>query len=123
MVSHKKKKPPTKPISEQIAEEIGFDVGIKDLKDHASEIIGRVVKTRRSVLIRKNRTVVARLSPAHEEGACWERLMASGLIDRAPHSRPGRSLRDLDLEPIAVDSGPAVREILSERQAERQEGE
>lgn len=86
-------------------------VGIKELKDKASEIIATVQRTGRAMSITKSNQEVARIVPIPTEP--HERLVASGLVRPGPKPRP---LSELRLEPLADDASPAIRAILQDRE-------
>lgn len=86
-------------------------VGIKELKDRASEIIATIQRTGRSITISKNNQEVARIIPIPKDP--HERLVASGLVRPGPKPRP---LSELRLEKLATDASPAIRAILQDRE-------
>ena len=86
-------------------------VGIKELKDRASEIIATVQRTGRAISITKSNHEVARIVPIPSDA--HERLVASGLV--RPGSKP-RPLSGLRLEPLAPDASPAIRAIVQDRE-------
>ncbi len=86
-------------------------VGIKELKDHASEIIATVQRTGRAISITKSNHEVARIVPISIDP--YERLIASGLVKSGAKPRP---LSELQLEPLAKDASPAIRAILKDRE-------
>src|SRR5205809_8073537 len=88
-------------------------VGIKELKDKASEIIATVQRTGQAITITKNNQEVARITPIPTDP--YQRLIDAGLIRPGPKPRP---LGELKLEPLGVDSTPIIRAILQERAEE-----
>lgn len=85
-------------------------VGIKELKDRASEIIAAVQRTGRGISITRNNQEVARIMPVPRKP--HERLVAAGLV------RPGvkpRPLADLNLDTVQTDASPAIRAIIDDR--------
>jgi prevent-host-death family protein len=88
-------------------------VGIKELKDRASEIIATVQRTGHSISITKSNHEVARIVPIPTDP--HERLIASGLIKPGPKPRP---LSGLKLEPLAKDAAPSIRAILHDREGD-----
>ena len=86
-------------------------VGIKELKDRASEIIATVQRTGRAVSITKNSEEVARIVPI--TASSHERLVAAGLLQAGPKPRP---LGELRLEALTMDASPAIRAILEDRE-------
>jgi prevent-host-death family protein len=86
-------------------------VGIKELKDRASEIIASVQRTGRAVSITKNNQEVARIMPVPTNP--YERLVAAGLVLPGPKPRP---LSELKLEVFTADASPAIRAILEDRE-------
>lgn len=85
-------------------------VGIKELKDRASEIIALVQRTGQAVSITKNNQEVAKIIPIPSSPR--ERLIAAGLL------RPGASpppLAGLKLEGPKMDVSPAIAAILEDR--------
>ena len=91
-------------------------VGIKELKDQASEIIATVQRTGRDVSITKNNQEVARITAIPTEP--HERLVAAGLVRPGPKPRP---LSELKLAPLTADASPAIRAILRDREQDREE--
>jgi prevent-host-death family protein len=85
-------------------------VGIKELKDRASEIIAGVQRTGRAVSITRNNQEVARIMPVPSRP--HERLVAAGLVRPGPKPRP---LADLKLVTIKEDSSAAIRAIIADR--------
>ncbi|MBV9623172.1 MAG: type II toxin-antitoxin system prevent-host-death family antitoxin [Acidobacteria bacterium] len=90
-----------------------MSVGIKELKDRASEIIALVQRTGEAVWITKNREEVARIMPVPADD--HERLVAAGLL--LPGSKP-LSLSDLKLTQLAPDASRAIEAILRDREEE-----
>jgi prevent-host-death family protein len=86
-------------------------VGIKELKDQASEIIATVQRTGRAVSITKNNQEVARIVPVPTDP--YERLVAVGLLRPGPKPRP---LSELKLKAFTADASPAIRAILQDRE-------
>lgn len=85
-------------------------VGIKELKDRASEIVATVQRTGQTISITKNNQEVARIIPIPQSP--HERLIAAGLL------RPGAQpppLAGLKLEGPAIDGSPAIAAILEDR--------
>jgi prevent-host-death family protein len=89
-------------------------VGIKELKDRASEIVAAVQRTGRAVSITKNNREVARITPIPTDAR--ERLVAAGLFRPGPRLRPLAELKT----PQTVDATPAIQAILRDRE---QDGE
>lgn len=85
-------------------------VGIKELKDRASEIIASVQRTGQAVSITKNNQEVAKIIPIPRSPR--ERLIAAGLL--TPGARPA-PLAELKLEGPRVDASPAIAAILEDR--------
>ena len=88
-----------------------FSVGIKELKDRASEIIALVQRTGQAVSITKNHQEVARIMPVPADA--HERLIAAGLVQSVPKPRP---LSQLKLKPLASDASPAIDAIVRDRE-------
>lgn len=86
-------------------------VGIKELKDRASEIIATVQRTGRAISITKNNQEVARIIPIPTNP--HERLVAAGLIKPGPEPLP---LSELTLEPLGTDASLAISAILEDRE-------
>ena len=85
-------------------------VGIKELKDRASEIIATVQRTGEAISITKNNHEVAKIIPIPSSPR--ERLIAAGLL------RPGvgpPSLAELQLKGPAMEASPAIGAILEDR--------
>ena len=86
-------------------------VGIKELKDHASEIIGFVQRSGQGISITKNGQEVARILPASADAR--ERLIAAGLV------RPGPKpplLSELKFKRTGTNASPAIEAILRDRE-------
>jgi prevent-host-death family protein len=86
-------------------------VGIKELKDRASEIIATVQRTGQTVSITRNNHEVAKIIPVPRSPR--ERLIAAGLL------RPGTQpppLAELKVRGPAGDASPAIAAILQDRQ-------
>jgi antitoxin (DNA-binding transcriptional repressor) of toxin-antitoxin stability system len=90
-----------------------LSVGIKELKDRASEIIALVQRTGQAVSITKNHQEVARIM-AVPAGA-HQRLIAAGLVRPGPKPRP---LSELKLKPLTFDASPAIGVIVRDREEE-----
>jgi prevent-host-death family protein len=88
-----------------------LSVGIKELKDRASEIIALVQRTGQAVSITKNHQEVARIMPVPADA--HERLIAAGLIQLRPKPRP---LSELHLKPLTSDASPAMEAIMRDRE-------
>lgn len=86
-------------------------VGIKELKDRASEIIATVQRTGRAVSITKNHQEVAQIVPTSSNP--HERLVASGLVRSGPKTG---HLSELKLKRLTVDAFPAIGAILQDRE-------
>jgi prevent-host-death family protein len=86
-------------------------VGIKELKDRASEIIATVQQTGQAVSITKNNQEVAKIIPIPRSPR--ERLIAAGLL--RPGSQPA-PLAGLKLEGPAMEASPAIAAILEDRE-------
>ena len=85
-------------------------VGIKELKDRASEIIAIVQRTGQAVSITKNNQEVAKIVPIPRSPR--ERLIAAGLL------RPGAQpppLAGLKVEGPKINASPAIAAILEDR--------
>ena len=85
-------------------------VGIKELKDRASEIIATVQRTGQAVSVTKNNQEVAQIIPIPRNPR--ERLIAAGLL-RAEVQPP--SLAGLKLDGPTMDASPAIAAILEDR--------
>jgi antitoxin (DNA-binding transcriptional repressor) of toxin-antitoxin stability system len=90
-----------------------LSVGIKELKDRASEIIALVQRTGQTVSVTRNQQEVARIMPVPADA--HERLLAAGLIQPGPKPRP---LSELKLKPLACDASPAIDVIVRDREQE-----
>ena len=90
-----------------------LSVGIKELKDRASEIIALVQRTGQAVSITKNQQEVARIM-AVPAGA-YERLVAAGLVQPGPKPRP---LSELKRKPLTSDASQAIGVIVRDREEE-----
>jgi prevent-host-death family protein len=88
-----------------------LSVGIKELKDRASEIIAHVQRTGQGVSITKNHQEVARIVPVPADA--HERLIATGLVQPRPKPRP---LSEIDLKPLTTDASPAIGAIVRDRE-------
>jgi prevent-host-death family protein len=86
-------------------------VGIKELKDRASEIIAFVQCTGNTVSVTKNGKEVARIMPVPTEAR--ERLIVAGLVQPGP--KPFL-VSDLKLKRLAGDASPAIGAILRDRE-------
>src|SRR5262245_26584594 len=86
-------------------------VGVKELKDRASEIIAFVQRTGRTISITKNEQEVARIMPVPADAR--ERLMTAGLVQPGPKPLP---LSELRLKPLAADASPAIGAIVRDRE-------
>jgi prevent-host-death family protein len=85
-------------------------VGIKELKDRASEIIAIVQRTGQAVSITKNNQEVAKIIPIPRSP--HERLIAAGLLRPGDQPPP---LAGLKLEGPATDASSAIQAILEDR--------
>jgi prevent-host-death family protein len=90
-----------------------MSVGIKELKDRASEIIALVQRTGETVSITKNQQEVARIMPVPVDA--HERLIAAGLVQPGPKPR---LLSELKLKPLASDASRAIDTIVRDREQE-----
>jgi prevent-host-death family protein len=88
----------------------GKSVGIKELKDRASEIITTVQRTGQAVSITKNNQEVAKIIPIPTSPR--ERLIAAGLLRQGTQRPP---LAELQLEGPPIDASPAIAAILQDR--------
>lgn len=88
-----------------------LSVGIKELKDRASEIIALVQRTGRAVSITKNQREVARIMPVPADAR--ERLIADGLFESGPKPLP---LSELKLKSLTSDASPAIAAIVRDRE-------
>jgi antitoxin (DNA-binding transcriptional repressor) of toxin-antitoxin stability system len=98
-------------MSSHKKQSVGISVGIRELKDRASEIIATVQRTGRAISITKNHQEVARITAIPTDP--HERLVAAGLVRPGPKPRP---ISELKLTPLGVDSSRAVRAILQDRE-------
>ncbi|HEY6348944.1 MAG TPA: type II toxin-antitoxin system prevent-host-death family antitoxin [Candidatus Angelobacter sp.] len=85
-------------------------VGIKELKDRASEIIAIVQQTGQAVSITKNNQEVAKIIPIPRSPR--ERLIAAGLLPPGAQPPP---LAGLKLTGPTRDASPAIAAILEDR--------
>ena len=90
-----------------------LSVGIKELKDRASEIIALVQRTGQIVSITKNQQEVARIMPVPADAR--ERLIAAGLVQPGPKPRLLSELK-LKLKPLASDASRAIDIIVRDRE-------
>jgi prevent-host-death family protein len=90
-----------------------LSVGIKELKNRASEIIALVQRTGQAVSITKNRQEVARIMAVPADA--HDRLIAAGLVQPGPKPRP---LSELKLKPLTSDASPAIGVIVRDREEE-----
>ena len=90
-----------------------LSVGIKELKDRASEIIALVRRTGQTVSITRNQQEVARIMPVPVNA--HERPIAAGLVEPGPQPR---LLSELELKPLASDASPAIGIIVRDREDE-----
>ena len=90
-----------------------LSVGIKELKDRASEIIALVQRTGQTVSITKNQQEVAMIMPVPADP--HERLIAAGLVQPGPKPR---LLSELKLKPLASDASPAIDIVVRDRNEE-----
>src|SRR5215469_3013541 len=88
-----------------------LSVGVKELKDRASEIIALVQRTGQAVSITKNHQEVARIMPVPADA--HERLIAAGLVQPGPRPRP---LSGLKLKRLTSDASPAIGAIVRDRE-------
>ena len=89
------------------------EVGIKELKDHASEIISNVINLKRTYRITKNDREVARLSPVIPE---TEQDPIQAMQDESFLIQPARNrLKDIELIGLAGQADEAIKAILRER--------
>jgi prevent-host-death family protein len=86
-------------------------VGIKELKDRASEIIAFVQRTGQTISVTKNEQEVARIMPVPVDDR--ERLIAAGLVQPGPKPLP---LSGLKLKPLTVDASPAIAASVGDRE-------
>src|SRR5215467_15582654 len=85
-------------------------VGIKELKDRASEIIATIQRTGQAVSITKNNHEVAKIIPIPKSPR--ERLIAAGLLRSAAQPLP---LAELKLKGHGMDASRAIAAILEDR--------
>jgi prevent-host-death family protein len=90
-----------------------LSVGIRELKDRASEIIALVQRTGQTVSITRNQQEVARIMPVPAED--HERLIAAGLVQPGPKPR---LLSELKLKPLESDASQAIGIIVRDREEE-----
>ena len=90
-----------------------LSVGVKELKDRASQIIALVQRTGQAVSITKNHQEVARIMPVPADA--HERLIAAGLVQPGPKPRPLSELK-LKLKPLTSDASPAIGAIVRDRE-------
>jgi antitoxin (DNA-binding transcriptional repressor) of toxin-antitoxin stability system len=88
-----------------------LSVGIKELKDRASEIIALVERTRQIVSITRNQQEVARIMPV--PAGAHERLIAAGLVQAGPKPH---LLSELKLKQLAPDASRAIDSIVRDRE-------
>jgi len=86
-------------------------VGIKELKDRASEIITFVQRTGQTISITRNEQEVARIMPVPADAR--ERLIAAGLVQPGPKPL---ALSKLNLKALTADASPAIAAIVSDRE-------
>ena len=86
-------------------------VGIKELKDRASEIIAFVQHTGQTISVTKNGQEAARIMPIPRDDR--ERLIAAGLVQ--PGSKP-LPLSGLKLKRLTADASPAIAAIVGDRE-------
>lgn len=89
----------------------GMSVGIKELKDRASEIVATVERTGRAISITKNNREVARIMSISSDP--HEQLVAAGLLRPGPKPR---QLAGLKVERTPSDASPAIDAILRDRE-------
>ena len=85
-------------------------VGIKELKDRASEIIATVQRTGHAISITKNNQEVAKIIPIPRSPR--ERLMAAGLLRTGSPPPP---LAELKLKGPKTNASPAIAAISEDR--------
>lgn len=85
-------------------------VGIKELKDRASEIIAGVQHTGRAVSITRNNQEVAKIIPIPRSSR--ERLIAAGLVRADAQAAP---LGELKRKGPVADASAAIDAILEDR--------
>jgi antitoxin (DNA-binding transcriptional repressor) of toxin-antitoxin stability system len=88
-----------------------LSVGIKELKDRASEIVALVQRTGQIVSITRNQQEVARIMPVPADA--HERLIAAGLVQAGPKPH---LLSALKLKPLAPDASRAIDSIVRDRE-------
>ena len=86
-------------------------VGIKELKDKASEIVATVQRTGQVIVITKNNQEVAQITPIPKDP--YQKLIDAGLILPGPKPRP---LSELKLNIPPGDACMAIRAILEDRE-------
>jgi prevent-host-death family protein len=86
-------------------------VGIKELKDRASEIIAFVQRTGHTVSVTKNEKEVARIMPVPTDAR--DRLISAGLVQPGPKPL---LLSELKLKRLTSDASPAIEAILRDRE-------
>ena len=92
-------------------------VGIKELKDRASEIIATVQRTGRAVTITKNNREVAQITAMPTLTDPIERLVAAGVLIPAKDPRPlGELLEELHGGRWDGDASEALRAIIEDRE-------
>jgi prevent-host-death family protein len=89
-------------------------VGVRELRQNASELLAQVAATGESILITSHGRLVARLVPAAlPSQVSREQLRAAGVL------RPGRG-DALEIEPVAAPAGVATTtELLAADRDER----
>lgn len=85
-------------------------VGIKELKDRASEIIAAVQRTGQAVSITRNNQEVARIMPIPSRP--HDRLVAAGLVRPGPKPQ---SLAGWKRETAGVNATAAIGAIIADR--------
>jgi len=89
-------------------------VGIKELKDRASEIIATVQRTGRAVTITRNNREVAQITAVPTDPI--ERLVAAGILIPAKDPRPlGEIARRLFTGPWDGDASVALQALREDR--------
>jgi antitoxin (DNA-binding transcriptional repressor) of toxin-antitoxin stability system len=86
-------------------------VGIKELKDRASEIIATVQRTGRAIMITKNNQAVAQITAIPTDPI--ERMVAAGILVPGRKSGP---LGEFDMKPLGIDSTPVIEAIIRDRE-------
>lgn len=90
-------------------------MGIKELKDRASEIVATVQRTGRAVTITKNNREVAQITALATDP--MERLVAAGVVIPAKDPRPlGEFLEQLHGGRWDGDASEALRAIFEDRE-------